>query len=146
EPGGEAGDAVPVDDAVGDESHGARGDVGAEVPRGCAGDGLGQAAAAGAEAGLVGGRGGEEEDDVVRPGRARRAGWAAVDPRRRHAGDELTVETGIAGADRPVPLREPRIVRGAHGDAARPRHLHITSEAGSSIARWRVSDTGAGGP
>lgn len=47
---GEPGDALAVDDAVGDETHGAAHDVGPYVPLGGAGHGVGAAAPAGPEA------------------------------------------------------------------------------------------------
>ncbi len=109
EPGGETGHALALDDAVGDEAHRAGGEVVAEVPLGGAGDGVGEAALAGAEAGLVGGRRGEVERHVRGLGGDGRAARPAVDAGGVHPRDELPVEAGVTGAHRPVPLGEDRV-------------------------------------
>ena len=57
EPPREPGDALAVDDAVGDQPHRAADDVGAHVPLGRARRGVGPAALAGAEAGALRGGG-----------------------------------------------------------------------------------------
>ena len=82
DPGGEALDAVALDDAVGDQPHRAAGDVGRDVPVRGAGRGVGQAAPAGPEAGGLRGRGGAVEGDVAPGRRGRRAGRPAVDAGR----------------------------------------------------------------
>jgi len=58
---GEAGDALAVHDAVGDQAHRPASDVGPHVPLGGAGNRVGQATLARAEAGVLGGPGGRVE-------------------------------------------------------------------------------------
>ncbi len=103
---GETGNALPLDDAVGDEPHGAPRGVAAEVPLRRPRRGLGQAALAGAVARFVRGRGGRVERDVRRLGRARGAARPAVDPGRAHGRHELPVEAGVARLDHAVALVE----------------------------------------
>src|SRR5690606_6117747 len=57
EPCGEPGDALAVDDTVGDQPHGTADHVGPHVPLGGAGHGVRPAAPAGPEPGLLGGGG-----------------------------------------------------------------------------------------
>ncbi len=106
ESGGEARHALALDDAVGDEAHGACGEVVAQVPLGGAGHRVGQAPLARAQAGLVGGGGREVEADVRRLGGDGRAAGAAVDAGGVHAGDELPVESRVAGLHGAVALGE----------------------------------------
>ncbi len=106
ESGGEAGDALALDDAVGDEPHRPRGEVVAQVPLGGAGHRVGQAALAGPEAGLVRGRGREVEAHVRRLRGHGRAARAAVDAGGVHARDELPVEPGVARLHGAVALGE----------------------------------------
>ena len=88
-------DALAVHDAVADEAHRACHDVGVDVPLRRTGGGVGAAAQAGAEAGLLGGRGRRVEADVLTLGRACRAAGPAVDPRRGDGAEEPSVEAGI---------------------------------------------------
>ena len=63
---GQAGHAIAVDDAVGDQAHRPGHDVGAHVPLGRARAGVGPAALARPEPGLLGGGGGGIEAHVLR--------------------------------------------------------------------------------
>ena len=96
EPRGQPGHAVALDHAVGDQPHRAGGEVGADVPVGRAGHGVGQAAAAGAEAAQLGRGRRRQELDVGALGRDGRAGRAAVDAGGADGGDELAVEPRVA--------------------------------------------------
>ena len=102
EPAGQALDALAVDDAVADQPHGAGHDVGPDVPLGRARRGVGPAAQAGPEAGLLGGRRGGVEAHVLALGRAGRAAGAAVDPGRGDGAEELAVEAGVLALRRLV--------------------------------------------
>ncbi len=102
EPGGQAGDAVAVDDPVRDQADGAACDVGAPVPGGRARRGVRLAALAGPEAGRLRGRGRREQADVAPVGQARRAAGAAVDPGRRDADEEEAVVARVAAAHEAV--------------------------------------------
>ena len=95
EPPGEAFDAFAVDDAVGDQAHGAPGGVGAQVPLRRAGHRVGAAAQAGAKAGALGGRRRGEEAHVFALRRARGAARPAVDAGRRDAHEEPAVEARV---------------------------------------------------
>ena len=84
ERGGQPGHAVALDQPVGDQPHGAGGQVGADVPLRRAGHGVGPAAPAGPVAALLGGAGGGQELDVAAlaawwPGRTAgsRSRWCA---------------------------------------------------------------------
>ncbi len=90
-----------VHDPVGDQPHGATGEIGAQVPLRRTRHGIRQAPSARAVPGGLrsGGRG--EEQAVVALGRAGRAGGAAVDTSCAHGMDETAVETGVACGDGP---------------------------------------------
>ncbi len=92
EAGGESGDALAVDDAVGDQPHGAGHEVGPHVPLRGAGAGVGAAALARPEPGLLAGGSARVEDHVLRLGRDDRAAGAAVDAGRQDGGVEPAVE------------------------------------------------------
>jgi hypothetical protein len=112
EAGGEAGDALALHDAVGDEPHRAAREIVVRIPVGGAGHGVGQAAFAGAEAGLVGRGGGAVERHVLRVRGHGGAARPAVDSRRVHARDELAVEARVARRHGAVPLGEVRVCCG----------------------------------
>ena len=126
ETAGQTLDAFAVDDAVADEPHGPGHDVGPDVPLGRARGGVGPAAQAGPESGLLG-RGGRRVEAHVLPLRgAGRAAGPAVDPGRGHGAEEPAVEAGVLALRRLV---------------AAVRVL----DHGSSVARgcdiyWRKSD------
>ena len=100
--GGQPGDALAVDGAVGDQPHRPGHDVAAHVPLRGTGRGVGPAALAGPEAGPLGGRRGRIEPHVAGERRPDRAAGPAVDLRRQHGGDEPAVEPGVLGLDGPV--------------------------------------------
>ena len=106
EPSREPGDALALDDTVGDEAHGAAGGVAPEIPLGRARRSFRQAALARAVARLVGGGARRIEGHVRRLGSAGRAARPAVDARGAHRRDELAVEARIARVDRAVALVE----------------------------------------
>ena len=115
EPAGEAGHALPVDDPVGDEAHGA----GRRCRRGCstrgAGRRVGPAPLAGPEPGRLRRGRGREEADV---GALRCAGGAArpaVDAGGRDGHDEPAVEAGVAALHRPGSSARDRRSRTQHG-------------------------------
>ena len=93
---GQAVHPAPVHDAVLDQSHGTRGEVGVDVPARRTRDGIGEAATAGAIAVLLGGRGGQDKRDIAGLGRDGRARWPAIDAGGAHRHEELTVEPGVA--------------------------------------------------
>ena len=93
---------VAVDGAVGDQPHGPGHHVGSGVPLGRAGAGVGPAAHAGPEPGLLGGGGTRVEADVGRLRGRGRAARAAVDPGGGDGGDEPAVEAGVPALDGPV--------------------------------------------
>ena len=95
ETAGQTFDALAVHDAVTDEAHGPRHHVGPHVPLGRAGRGVGPAAQAGPEAGLLGGGRGGVEAHVLALGRAGRATGPAVDPGGRDGAEEPAVEAGV---------------------------------------------------
>ena len=99
---GQALDALTVDDTVADEAHGPSDGVGPDVPFGRARRGVGPAAEAGAEPGLLGGRRSGVEAHVLPLGRARRAARAAVDPGGGDGAEELAVEAGVLALRRLV--------------------------------------------
>jgi len=101
EPRGQPGDALAVDDPVGDQSHRPRGQVGALVPLGGARGRVGPAPLAGSEPRLLGGGGARVEAHVGGSGRHDRAAGAAVDAGRHHRGEEPAVEAGVLGPDGP---------------------------------------------
>ena len=110
EAGRETRNALALDHAVGDETHGTRGEVVAQVPLGGAGHGVGQASLAGPQARLVR-RGRREVEAHVRRLRCDSgAARSAVDARGVHAGDELAVEAGVAGLHRAIALGELGVV------------------------------------
>jgi hypothetical protein len=102
---GQTADTVTVDDAVGDEAHGATDDIGPQVPLGRAWRGVRAAALAGPETGELGGGRGRVEADVGPLGGDGRATRPA-DPGRRHAREEPPVEAGVLGPNRPVATLE----------------------------------------
>ena len=79
---GETADALAVDDAVGDEAHRPAHDIGAHVPLGRTGRGVGPAALAGPEPGELGGGRGRVEADVGPLRRDGRTARPAVDAGR----------------------------------------------------------------
>ena len=121
---GEAGDALAVDDAVGDEAHRPGDDVAAAVPLRRTRGGVGSAALARPVAVLVGGGRRGEELDVLALRRHRRAARAAVDARRAHGGEEAAVEAGVLALDGAVALLGVEAVDSGGSclhDGARPR-------------------------
>ena len=122
ESGRQAGHALAVDRAVGDEPHGPGHHVGPRVPLRRAGAGVGPAAHAGPEPGLLGRGGARVEADVGRLRRHRRAAGAAVDPGRGDGGDEPAVEAGVPALHGPVAAVEVLQHR-THGDTPRPSCL-----------------------
>ncbi|MDQ0717337.1 hypothetical protein QFZ55_006789 [Streptomyces luteogriseus] len=99
EPAGEAGHSLAVHDAVGDQPHGAGHEVGALVPLRGAGAGVGPAALAGPEPGLLTGRRAGVEDHVLRLGRHHRAAGTAVDAGGQDGREEPAVEACVLGPD-----------------------------------------------
>ena len=93
--GGQAGHPRAVDDAVGDHAHGARDHVGAPVPLGRAGGGVGPAALAGAKAGLLRCGGGRVEAHILALGRHRETTGAAVDAGAGDGGEEPAVKARV---------------------------------------------------
>jgi len=108
---GQPFDAMPVDDAVGDEPHGASHHVGPDVPFRRAGGGVRAAPFAGAETALLGRGGAAVEPHVLTFRRDRRAGRAAVDAGRGHGGEEHAVEAGVLADRRLIALF---VVEGRH--------------------------------
>ena len=102
EPVGEPVDAVAIDHSVADEPHRTTHHVGADIPLGGAGSGVGTAAAAGAISEAVSGRGGRIERDVLPARSDRRARRPAVDAGRRHRRDEPAVEPLVPAVDGPI--------------------------------------------
>lgn len=96
EPPRETGDTVPVDDAVSDEAHRPRDDVGPGVPFRRARHGVGPAPLAGAETSVLRGGRGRIEADVGPLGSRGRTTGPAVDPRRGNSYVEPTVEADVA--------------------------------------------------
>ena len=118
--GGEAFDSLTVHDAVGNEAHCTTGDVAADIPLRALGGGIGQAAFAGTESGLVSGGRGEEKANVTGFRSARRAGGTAVDAGGRDTKEKMTVETGVAGADSTITFFKRDLcgwARGYHGSS-----------------------------
>ena len=137
---GEAGHALALDDAVGDEPHGPRGEVVAQVPLGGAGHGVGQAALAGPQPGLVRGGGREVEAHVRGLRRHRGAARAAVDAGRVHARDELPVEPRVARAHGTVALGEHGVAERVAGPVPGGRRGGCGLRHAPSLAR--ATDTG----
>ena len=94
--------AFAVDDAVGDQAHGAPRHVGALVPLGRAGRSIGAAAQAGAVAGGLRRRRRRVEAHVLASRHHGRAARPAVDARGRHCDEEPPVEARVATAHRLV--------------------------------------------
>ena len=117
QPRGEPWHALALHHAVRDQPHRAGGDVAAQIPLRRSRRGLGQAALAGAVAGLVRGGAGREERDVLRLRRAGGAARPAVDAGRAHRRHELPVEARVPRVDRAIPLVE------THGGVGRPGKL-----------------------
>ncbi len=128
EPGGQAGDALAVHHAVGDQPHGPGDEVGALVPLRGAGAGVRAAALAGAEPGLLGGEA-RVERHVLDLGRHHRAARAAVDAGGEHGGEEPAVEAGVLGLDgshAPVEVRvHAPSIAGAHGWGSRKSDMAL---------------------
>ena len=133
---GQARHALALDDAVGDEAHGATRGVAAQIPRRRAGRRLRETALAGPVAGLVRGRRGGVERDVGGLGRPCRAARPAVDPGRAHRRHELPVEARVAGFDHAVALVE------CHALAAHLFSLTRSGDIGSRESAIAVA-TGA---
>ncbi|CAM5613722.1 hypothetical protein STENM223S_07129 [Streptomyces tendae] len=131
EAGGEAGDALPVHDSVGDQPHGAGGEVGPPVPLGGAGAGVRAAALAGPEPGLLAGRRARVERHVAGFGRHHRAAGPAVDAGGQDGREEPAVEARV--------LR----LHGAHAALGVGVHsrLHVSRMACGTEGSWRESDT-----
>lgn len=130
EAGGQAGHALAVHDAVGDQSHGAGDEVVAVVPLRGAGGGVGAAARARPQAGLSAGCGAGVEEQVLRLGRDRGAAGPAVGACGEDGGEEPAVEAGVLGP---------------HGaQAALPVGVHPVVHVSSVVRRglrvWRESD------
>ena len=140
ESGGEARHALALDDAVGDEAHGACGQVVAQVPLGRAGHRVGQAPLAGTQPGLVGGSGREVEAHVRRLGGDGRAAGAAVDAGGVHAGDELPVEPRVAGLHGAVALGEHGVGERVGDRGGGPREGGGLGRHASSLARGTDND------
>ena len=121
-----SGDAVAVHGAVGDQPHGPRDHVTADIPFRRPGRGVGAAALAGPEARPLRGRRGGVEPHVASERRSRRATGPAVDLRGQNRGDEPPVEPGVLGLDRPIAAVE--IVVHTYDNYTRHRH------------HWRKSD------
>jgi hypothetical protein len=144
---GQTLDALPVDDAVGDQPHRPAGRGRGDVPVRAAGGGVGQAALAGPEAGGLRGGGTGEERHVLEAGRPRRAGGAAVDAGGPHGGVEHAVEAPVPRLDRAVAGLPVQLVDSAHGSimtAARADHSRESdTTAGSKLQQarsWSLSD------
>src|SRR4051812_4217190 len=84
--------SVTFDYAIGDETHGSGNHVGASVPLGGPGAGVGTTSFAGPKSGLLRGCGGREEPHVLCLRRADGAAGAAVDMCCDNGGEEPTVE------------------------------------------------------
>ena len=105
EPAGEPGDALAVDDAVGDQPHRATDEVGPLVPLRRPGRRVGPAPLAGPEPGRLGGRGGRRR--TARSRASASAPGSSAGSRSRcvvHRGEEPPVEPGVAALHRPVAL------------------------------------------
>ena len=98
---GQARYAVAVDHAVRDQPHRAGDQVGAVVPLRRARARVGPAALAGAESGLLRGRGARVEPHVLDLRRHHRAARPAVDLRGQHRGEEPPVEARVLRLDGP---------------------------------------------
>ena len=99
EPPREPGDALAVDDAVGDQPHRAPDEVAAPVPLRRAGRRVGAAALARAEPGRLRSRGGAVEADVLALRRPRGAARPAVDPGRGDGAVDPAVEARVGRLD-----------------------------------------------
>ena len=99
-PASQAADALPIDDAVGDQSHRPADEVGTTVPLGRAGAGVRPTALAGPEPGCLSRGGGRVEADVLAFRSARRAARAAVDPGGADTAEEPAVEARVTGGGR----------------------------------------------
>jgi len=130
---GEAGHALAVYDAVEDQAHRARGDVGAPEPLGRAGSGVRAAAQAGAKAGLLGRRGGRVKAHVLALGRDRGAARPAVDAGRGDRREEPAVEARVAAAQGAVGGLE------VDDHGPHPRKPRRPSRAGFGRARRRAA-------
>jgi hypothetical protein len=106
EPGREPRYAFPVDDPVADEAHGPSDGVGAGVPFGRAGCGVGPAPAAGAESAALGCGRAHVERDVLPFRGDGRTGRPAVDAGGPDGRVEAPVEPRVAAVDGPVTVFE----------------------------------------
>jgi hypothetical protein len=97
-------DTLAIHRPVGDQSHGAAGRVGPDVPFRRTGGGVRPAPFAGAKAGFLGGCGRLVEADILPLRRDGRAGRTAVDTSGGHGGKEHAVEPGILAGSRVVAL------------------------------------------
>src|SRR5829696_779358 len=106
EPPREPRNTVPVDDAVSDEPHRPRDDVGPGVPFRRARHGVGSAPLAGAETGVLCGGRGRKKADVGPLGSRGRTTGPAVDPRRGNSYVEPSVEADVAPANGSITMFE----------------------------------------
>lgn len=111
EPRREACDTFSFNDAVKNQSHRAPDEVVAQIPLGVSGNRVGLAAFAGPQPCVVCGRCGRVEPHVVGSWGRGRATRAAIDARRMHSRDELTIESGVTGSKRSV---TPVVVKVGH--------------------------------
>src|ERR1700733_2355802 len=97
---GKTAHALAVDNAVGDQPHGAPDEVGANIPCGRAGRGVGTTALTGSKAGGLGSSGRGEEAHVLAFGGARGATGAAVDAGAGDAAEDPAVKARVGCLDR----------------------------------------------
>ena len=123
----EAAHALAIHSAVRDQPDRTAGHVGAAVPGGRAGRGVGVAALAGSEAALLGGRGAAEEAYVAAARQPGRAARPAVHARGRDGHDEEAVVARIATLHEAVAALEV-----------------LDHESHPRMPRWRFSDMPVG--
>ena len=139
-PTGQAGHTLPLQRAVGDESHRARREIIVEIPFGRSGHGVGEAASAGAQSGVVCGSGRAEEDDILGLRDDCGAARPAVDACRGHPGDELAVEARIPRRHRPIACREGLIALANEGGLGCGGLSHVLTLSRSADIGQRFSD------
>jgi hypothetical protein len=96
---GKTADTLAVDHPVSDQAHGTPHKVGAKIPVGRAGRGVGATALTRAKASGLCGCSGSEEAHVLAFGRARWAAWTTIDPGRLDPAEDPPVEARIGRLD-----------------------------------------------
>src|SRR6201999_1856748 len=154
EVGGETSNTLAVHGAVGDQSHGPRDEIVADVPFRRARRRVRTTALARAKSGTLRSCRGRKEPHVTGERRSDRTAGPAIYPGGPHGGDKPAVEPSVLGLDCSIAAVEVFV----HGSTITPGHRHFWRESdivvldgvacrgSAGSVQWRGDDPGAASP